>query len=319
MNSYKVKLYGENTASLTVFKYNPDYRGEYIPGYKEPSAEEKEDCNIYRAKSRIRELALCNDWDYFVTLTLDKEKMNRYDLDEYFKQLTKWIKGYNKKYNVKLKYLLIPEQCKDGAWHMHGLMQGLAKESLIPHNKNGYLDLPSYQEKFGWISLERVKSKKRIASYITKYLSKDLIATQIKVCKHSFYHSQKLKGATLIHEGAFPEIPEEMWQNDYVAKQWFDDMDELKAFIEKHETPTANDERGEREECAQGVQDKQAAQENERKENHENKRSNRRIPLGAPNSRAQRVYNFLLSHKPQMVQRIFGQPRYFHHNALTSP
>ena len=47
--------------------------------------DEKLENNIIRAKSKVLEYALCNDFEYFVTLTLDSKKMNRDNINEYIK------------------------------------------------------------------------------------------------------------------------------------------------------------------------------------------------------------------------------------------
>lgn len=47
--------------------------------------EEKLDNSISRTRSKIYEYAICNDFEYFVTLTLNSEKMDRSNIDEYIK------------------------------------------------------------------------------------------------------------------------------------------------------------------------------------------------------------------------------------------
>ena len=64
---------------------------------------EKLENNISRAKSSVTEYALCNNWEFFVTLTIDKKKQDRYDLQKYIHDLGVWIGNYNKKYDTKLK------------------------------------------------------------------------------------------------------------------------------------------------------------------------------------------------------------------------
>lgn len=78
--------------------------------------------NLARAKRRARaavhDLALSNDFRYFVTLTLDPEKINRYDEKEVTRKLNTWLDN-----NVRrrgLAYVLVAERHKDGAIHFHG-------------------------------------------------------------------------------------------------------------------------------------------------------------------------------------------------------
>jgi len=227
---YRIYKLGD-VFKVVFFKFDTDKKSDYIAlTEKEEKNTEKLDNNLCRARSRIRELALCNDWSHFVTLSLNGEKIDRYDLDGYIKRLGEWKSNYNRKYKTCLKYLLIPEQHKDGAWHMHGLMNGLHPDSLVI-NEHGYLDMPFYRDRFGYISLSPIKSPKKIASYITKYVAKALQATAIDLCKHSFYSSQGLKGAELIHEDFAPGIPENVWENEFVGIKQIDSYEDLTTFM----------------------------------------------------------------------------------------
>ena len=58
--------------------------------------------NISRACTTCRNIALSNEWDYFITLTLNPAMFNPFDINGYKKELTKFIKsiwsvnGFNK-------------------------------------------------------------------------------------------------------------------------------------------------------------------------------------------------------------------------------
>ena len=71
-----------------------------------------------RAKAAVRDLALSNDFRYFVTLTLDPEKINRYDEREVTRKLNIWLDNAVRRQG--LKYVLVAERHKDGAIHFHG-------------------------------------------------------------------------------------------------------------------------------------------------------------------------------------------------------
>ena len=121
---YRLQLHRSlRNSGLEVEEKRKREKGEYVNT-------EKLEENIIRARSKIFELAICNDWEFFVTLTLDKGKYNRFDLKRYRVDLAQFIRDYKKKYKIDIKYLLIPEMHKDGAWHMHGLIMGLPKEHL---------------------------------------------------------------------------------------------------------------------------------------------------------------------------------------------
>lgn len=156
--------------------------------------------NISRARGRVFELAMCNEWQYFCTLTLNEDNIDRYNLNLAVKRFGEWVGNYNKKYHTKLKYLLVPEQHKDGAWHFHGLLNNISSDSLVK-NMYGYLDLPFFVKRFGFISLSPIRDHNRTANYITKYVTKTMTATSVELNKHLFYASRGLDGAVKIKDG----------------------------------------------------------------------------------------------------------------------
>lgn len=183
------------------------------------------DSSVARARSRVRELAFCQQWDYFVTLTLSSEKQDRFDIKQWVKDLGNWIGNYNKKYGVKLQYLIIPEQHKNGAWHAHGLLRGVAKNS-VTINEYGYYDMPYYVQRFGYINMSQIRDNKKTASYITKYISKssDSTARVLDGGAHLFYASRGLAGKEIVWQGCgdFDGGWESKW-----CKVKFTDFDEV--------------------------------------------------------------------------------------------
>lgn len=73
---------------------------------------------VRRARSRVRDLAMSTDFKYFVTLTLDGEKVDRYDPVAVTKKLNTWLDNAVRRQG--LTYVLVPELHKDGAIHFHG-------------------------------------------------------------------------------------------------------------------------------------------------------------------------------------------------------
>lgn len=206
-----------------VYHKTPVFNGDYkaTPVHHD----EKLDNSLVRSRSTVRELALCNSWEHFVTLTLSPDKYDRYHLPQYRKDLSQFIRNYNRLHDCSIKYLLIPEQHKDGAWHMHGLFMGLPSEALCT-NCHGYLDWQGYSDRFGFCSLDPVRSLERVSTYISKYISKDLAVRKKELGAHLYYASQKLNRAELIFEGSLRnaiQLTEDgAWdfQNDYVCVKW---------------------------------------------------------------------------------------------------
>ncbi|MBR3908965.1 MAG: hypothetical protein IKJ50_04515 [Clostridia bacterium] len=117
---YEVATYWENAKQKQA-----SFCGE-LPKEKvrsEPSeagrAKYKADA-LKRAKDKIFDISACNKWDYMVTFTLDKEKVDRYDPKEVGAKFNKWLQNMVQRRG--LKALIVPELHKDGAIHFHGLI-----------------------------------------------------------------------------------------------------------------------------------------------------------------------------------------------------
>lgn len=106
---------------------------------------------------------------------------------------------YNRRYSdYAVRYLLCPEQQQSGAWHLHGLMTGIRPDHLYI-NRNGYYSWKQY-DRFGFLSLSRVKTVDGVARYITKYVTKET-GKGIERNKHSFYCSKGLKRSVVLARG----------------------------------------------------------------------------------------------------------------------
>ena len=209
--------------------------------------DEKLENNISRTKSRIIELGKCNDWDLFVTLTLNPNKYDRKNLGKFISDLSQLIRDERKK-GYDIKYLLIPERHKDGCWHMHGFIHGLPIEKLheftlserlpkkiIDKLKNGkrVFTWEKYADKFGYADIELIQSKDAASAYISKYITKDLISSVKELNAHAFYASKGLKSSEIIHQGAVLKIIENpTYENDYVSVKWFKDVAKALQYFE---------------------------------------------------------------------------------------
>lgn len=214
----------------------------------------KLECNLSRAKSKIFELALCNDWQWFLTLTLAPGKFDRKSLNNYKTKLSTWIKNYNRLHDTNIKYLLIPENHKDGSWHMHGLMMGLPIEHLhefredeklpkkmlieIAHGHKLY-NWPAYAKTFGYISISKIVNAESVSKYITKYITKDLLSTRIGLNEHLYYCSQGLNRAEIIYHGKLIKNLDEDFFNDYVKLKTVRNLEDAKAYFIAEDEETA--------------------------------------------------------------------------------
>lgn len=167
-----------------------------------------------RAISTVYSYARGNVWDWFITLTFDKEKIDRYNYSECSKKMRTWLNNLRKKYAPDLKYLIVPEEhkgsnseckclecdtvyrnnmnccpeCKSTnkvyAWHFHGLLSntGLIKFNKAFNKNTGEVlitksGLDKYNfgsYKLGFNEATQVTDTAKVSSYITKYITKEL-------------------------------------------------------------------------------------------------------------------------------------------------
>lgn len=203
---------------------------------------EKLSNSISRARSKIFEYCMCNYFEWFVTLTLDKTKYNRSDLRKFIKDLGQFIRDYRKKHNADIKYLFIPELHLDGQnWHMHGFIDGIPEQDIKKFDMTdnvplklidkGYSNWTSYASKFGFVSMDKIRNKEACSKYITKYVSEDLSARARELNSKLYYNSKGLKTAVEIKKGTMSGniIPD--FKNDYVAIKWFNNLNEAEKYI----------------------------------------------------------------------------------------
>ena len=222
-----LKKYNDNTYKLTrhnVLRVKgveiDDKISDYVRGMNDKKLLE----SISRTKSTIFEYGMCNNWDFFVTLTIDKSKHDRYDLKAYYSKFSQFLRNYNKRHNLNTKYLFIPEKHKDGAWHMHGFLSGLPESHLIVNHK-GYYDWIPYHDRFGYISMDKIRDKDKTSSYLTKYISKDLSNCVGELNSKMYYCSKGLKKAETIKKGRICANIHPSFSNEYVEIKYFDNAD----------------------------------------------------------------------------------------------
>lgn len=222
-----VHLYRENT-NLSYIK--EDKNDEFVP----KEEQEGRFCSaISRAKGRIYELAACNEWGYFATCTLDAAKYDRHNLPKFRRDFAQFLRNQRRLHGYDIKYLLIPEQHADGAWHLHGLIAGLPDGELSkfvggqhPQKliKGGYKNWAKYAERFGFCNLGRVRNHRAVAAYITKYVAKSLANSPVSCGGHLYYASQGLKGAELVDgsEWVLTKLDKPSYEGEWCKIWWLD-------------------------------------------------------------------------------------------------
>lgn len=201
--------------------------------------------SISRSKSTVLGLGLCNDWEFFTTFTLSKYKYDRFDLNTWSKDFTQYIRNQRKIHNFDIKYLLVPERHKDGAWHMHGLVSGipwdyLEKFDIAIHPldlcRKGYRYHQGINDKFGFNSFGKIKSKSAISRYILKYVSKGIDSADIERGTHLYYSSNGLNKPELVGSTcSTSKLTDVDFKNDYMSTAWLDkkDYDRIRGYLDE--------------------------------------------------------------------------------------
>lgn len=128
--------------------------------------------SMRRARSRVRRLALSNEFRWFVTLTLSPDKVDRYDAAQVVRKLSNWCSNQVKRRG--LQYILVPERHKDGALHFHGFFNDALEAVASGHrDKQGHMiyNLPGWTLGFT-AAIEVYGDYAGAVAYVCKYIGK---------------------------------------------------------------------------------------------------------------------------------------------------
>lgn len=141
--------------------------------------------NVSRAVQIVYDIARSNSFHWFVTLTLNEVYVDRYDYCACADVLKLFTDRLRK---MKCKWIIVPEQHEDGAYHFHGLVAG--DLPLTPSGKKWYNEVeqklvPVYNVgnyEFGWTTATEILSPHKVSSYVAKYLTKQIAVPKGKKC-----------------------------------------------------------------------------------------------------------------------------------------
>lgn len=134
-----------------------------------------------RAKNKIFDIAILNEWDYFVTLTFDDSMVNALDYEAVKQAVISWTKNNSRNYG--LSYLIVPElHPTSGRVHLHGLIKCDDKahlklnDSMKRTNKGQTVyNLGLWNKGFSTAIPLYGDNNEAIATYMTKYITKDML------------------------------------------------------------------------------------------------------------------------------------------------
>lgn len=215
-NVYKTRffVYTYNDNDLRIVKVKsckmPDFEEQKSLGTFDYNSDEVSRCSLSRTRRNIREIALCNEFDYFCTFTIDSKFGDRYSLEECQYRLKKILKKIKRK-NKDFRYIFITEKHRDGAFHFHGLCNYF--DDLYT-NENGYLSSYILSTELGFNSFSKIRDYTKCCNYITKYITKECIKNSHN---QVYISSRGLKKATREEFSSLDFKP--TFSNDFVEIQ----------------------------------------------------------------------------------------------------
>lgn len=157
--------------------YNPfTEKVERMTEYRPQDIEDYARKSCSRTINKIYDIARSDRWEWFFTLTFNPDKIDRYDYSICSLKLHYWLSNMKKKC-PDMKYLVVPEQHKDGAWHFHGLFKdidGLDMKFSGKRDKKGRRIYNCLSYTWGFTTATRITDFRRASSYLCKYITKDL-------------------------------------------------------------------------------------------------------------------------------------------------
>lgn len=150
-------------------------------------------------KTRIYDLAMQNEFNFFITLTFNSEVIDRYNFKETSKKVRKFMNNYSR-IDPEYKYLIVYETHKDGAWHYHGLIY-IKNESVLKDSghkdKKGNIIYNWRKWNYGFSTVTKINNNERVARYIMKYITKQPRFTK---GLRKYYHSNNLEMPIIIKD-----------------------------------------------------------------------------------------------------------------------
>lgn len=128
--------------------------------------------SMRRARGKLRRLALANDFRWFVTLTLDPQKVDSFDGAAVVKKLNAWCS--NMVQRKGLRYILVPERHVSGRIHFHGFFNDCLEVVDSGHtDSQGHkiYNLPQWALGFT-TAIELYDNYTRAVGYVCKYVGK---------------------------------------------------------------------------------------------------------------------------------------------------
>lgn len=228
-------------------RYRLDLETGEISTYSKKDILNSYSASLRRTRIAMNLLLTMNDFDWFWTLTFDKDKIDRINDQEVFNCYEKYINNTKHQFPT-FKYMCFPERHEDGCIHFHLLVAGLTPKQMGLVNsgkvcchwatkKNGIASKEYFEKTkhlhelketdgetiynittfpYGYTTVSRICSRERCNSYVKKYVEKALGSTE--VFKKRFYYSSNLN---------VPNVVKRIIGADFDNPQQIDKMEKI--------------------------------------------------------------------------------------------
>ena len=214
---------------LDGIRYKLDLETGELNYYKKSDVQNSLASSLRRTKILMNMLLEMNDFDWFATLTFDKEKIDRTNDELIYNAYVKYINNVKHQF-PSFKYLTVLERHEDGCIHFHLLIAGLTPKQLGLVNsgkvccswayyKNKIASREFFERTksehelqdtdglavynvttfpYGLTTVTRIASRERCNSYVKKYINKD-IGKSTEIFKKRFFYSKNLNIPTIVN------------------------------------------------------------------------------------------------------------------------
>lgn len=97
--------------------------------------------SMNRSKRLIYDYGRSNVWEWFFTFTFEPVGgFDKFNYSDCQKKVSEWFKNVRKRYCPDIRYLIVPEMHKSGAWHFHALVSCCDSLTfIVARNNQRYL------------------------------------------------------------------------------------------------------------------------------------------------------------------------------------
>lgn len=148
--------------------------------------------SLRRARLAVCSYGMCNEFEYFGTITINSEWHDISNPIKIAEKITKSFDNYKQRKAENFSYILVGEYGeKTNRLHYHFMISGIPKDDLFV-NEYHHLDWKLTREKFGHTQITRIKNTRSDRSNVAKYCTKYITKGNVKIGNHRYLCSKGL-------------------------------------------------------------------------------------------------------------------------------